>query len=120
MAVLESCQSRWKFRNSNWRSFYTDAGLTADITGNVARLRCPIKRDTRWSWWAVPRESDCIHVALRAENLAGISAQWCRPDGKIVGGPADSRQPAWGRGSTRHVDPLSQVPLMRARGSRPL
>ncbi|HWM70691.1 MAG TPA: hypothetical protein VNO35_29245, partial [Steroidobacteraceae bacterium] len=91
--------------------FYTDAGLTADITGNVARLRCP--NQTRHSVELVGGASRkrLHHLALRAENLAGISARVVQAGGKIVAAPPGFEAAgSWVEDPHGMLIHLSQVP----------
>lgn len=72
--------------------FYTDAGLTASVAGNVARLRCPgQERDSivLLGGFAAKR---LHHVELRAEGLDDIAARVTRFGGEIAAAPEMFRE----------------------------
>ena len=67
--------------------FYTDAGLVADLQGDVARLRCPGQdRDSILLLGGFPRKR-LHHISLRADGLDEIAARTCEHGGKVVAAP---------------------------------
>ena len=68
--------------------FYTDAGLVADVEGNVARLRCDGQdRDSIVLLGGYPRKR-LHHISLRAEDLNNIALAVPNAGGKLVRAPA--------------------------------
>ena len=68
--------------------FYTDAGLIADVQGDVARLRCPDQeRPSIVLIGGAPRKR-LHHIALRAENLDSIAAAVEPHGGRVVMAPS--------------------------------
>ena len=67
--------------------FYTDAGLVADVEGDVARLRCEGQdRDSIVLLGGRPRKR-LHHISLRADDLDGIAAGVGDHGGRVVGAP---------------------------------
>ena len=68
-------------------AFYTDAGLAAQVDGEVARLRCAgQERDSIVLLGGFPRKR-LHHIALRADDLDGIAAAVPGQGGKVVEAP---------------------------------
>ena len=68
--------------------FYTDAGLVANVCGDVATLRCPDQdRPSIMLVGGAPRKR-LHHISLRAENLDGIAARVDGHGGRVVAAPA--------------------------------
>jgi catechol 2,3-dioxygenase len=68
--------------------FYTDAGLTATVERNVARLRCDGQdRDTIVLLGGADRKR-VHHVSLRADDLAGIAGKVSEQGGEVIAAPA--------------------------------
>ena len=67
--------------------FYTDAGLVADVEGEVARIRCEGQdRDSIVLLGGYPRKR-LHHISLRAESLDAIAAAVPACGGKLVSAP---------------------------------
>ena len=67
--------------------FYTDAGLVADVEGDVARLRCEGQdRDSILLLGGFPRKR-LHHISLRAEDLDGIADRVPAHGGKVERAP---------------------------------
>lgn len=67
--------------------FYTDAGLVADVAGDVARLRCDGQdRDSIVLLGGRPKKR-LHHISLRAEDLDAIAAAVPGAGGRIVAAP---------------------------------
>lgn len=67
--------------------FYTDAGLEAEVAGDVARLRCRgQKRDSIMLLGGHARKR-LHHITLRADGLDGIAAEVPRHGGQVVEAP---------------------------------
>ena len=67
--------------------FYTDAGLVADVAGDVARLRCEGQdRDSIVLLGGFPRKR-LHHISLRADDLDGIAAAAPAHGGRVVAAP---------------------------------
>ena len=67
--------------------FYTDAGLVADIEGDVARLRCPGQdRESIVLLGGLGRKQ-LHHISLRADGLDGIAAKVAEHGGEVVSAP---------------------------------
>ena len=67
--------------------FYTDAGLVAEMTGDVARLRCVEQdRDSIMLLGGKSRKR-LHHISLRANDLDDIAAKVAQSGGKVVGAP---------------------------------
>ena len=67
--------------------FYTDAGLVADVEGNVARLRCEGQdRDSVVLLGGHPKKR-LHHISLRADDLDRIAANVPEQGGKVVAAP---------------------------------
>ena len=68
--------------------FYTDAGLVADVQGEVARLRCEGQdRNSIMLLGGHPKKR-LHHISLRAEDLDGIAAAVPAHGGRVVTAPA--------------------------------
>ncbi len=68
-------------------TFYTDAGLVADVEGEVARLRCEGQdRDSIVLLGGFPKKR-LHHISLRADDLDGIAAGVPARGGKVVPAP---------------------------------
>lgn len=68
--------------------FYTDAGMTADIEGNTARLSCEGRSgESIVLLGGYPRKR-LHHVALCANDLDGISGRVAASEGKMVAAPS--------------------------------
>jgi catechol 2,3-dioxygenase-like lactoylglutathione lyase family enzyme len=68
-------------------AFYTDAGLIAEVNGEIARLRCPgLDRDSIVLLGGFPRKR-LHHIALRAAELDGIATLAARHGGQVVAAP---------------------------------
>jgi catechol 2,3-dioxygenase-like lactoylglutathione lyase family enzyme len=68
--------------------FYTDAGLVADVRGDVASLRCPDQdRPSVMLIAGAPRKR-LHHISLRAEDLDDIAAAVEEHGGRVVPAPA--------------------------------
>ena len=69
-------------------AFYTDAGLSAQVDGGIARLRCAGQdRDSLVLLGGFAKKR-LHHVALRADDLDGIAARVPGEGGRVVGAPA--------------------------------
>ncbi len=67
--------------------FYTDAGLAADVEGNIARLRCAGQdRDSIVLLGGYPRKR-LHHISLRADDLDGIAERVPAAGGQVVTAP---------------------------------
>ena len=67
--------------------FYTDAGLIADVSGDIARLRCEGQdRDSIVLLGGHDRKR-LHHISLRADDLDGIAGKVPGKGGKVVGAP---------------------------------
>ena len=67
--------------------FYTDAGLVAEIEGNIARMRCPGQdRDSVVLLGGFARKR-LHHISLRADDLDGIAAKVAEHGGAVVPAP---------------------------------
>lgn len=70
-------------------AFYTDAGLLADVQGDVARLRCPGQgRDSIVLLGGFARKR-LHHISLRADALDGMATRTRIHGGKVVPAPED-------------------------------
>ena len=68
-------------------TFYTDAGLVADVEGNIARLRCAGQdRDSIVLLGGFSRKR-LHHISLRAGDLDGIASRVPEHGGKVVTAP---------------------------------
>ena len=52
-------------------TFYTDAGLVADVEGNIARLRCPGQDRDSIVLLGGHERKRLHHISLRADDLDG-------------------------------------------------
>ena len=69
-------------------AFYTDAGLLADVEGEVARLRCEgQERDSIVLLGGFPRKR-LHHISLRADDLDGMARDVKANGGEVVPAPA--------------------------------
>ena len=69
-------------------AFYTDAGLVADVEGDVARLRCEGQdRDSIVLIGGRPRKQ-LHHISLRADGLDTIATGVPAQGGRVVAAPA--------------------------------
>ncbi len=69
-------------------AFYTDAGLVADIEGQVARLRCEGQdRESVILLGGYPKKR-LHHISLRADDLDGIAGRVAAQGGEVVSAPA--------------------------------
>ena len=67
--------------------FYTDAGLVAEVDGNVARLRCEgQERDSIMLLGGYPRKR-LHHISLRTDGLDAIADAVPQHGGRVVGAP---------------------------------
>ena len=67
--------------------FYTDAGLTADVQGDVARFRCEGQdRDSIVLLGGFPRKR-LHHISLRADDLDGVSKTVGAHGGEVASAP---------------------------------
>ena len=67
--------------------FYTDAGLTADVQGDVARFRCPGQdRDSIVLLGGFARKR-LHHISLRAEDLDGMAKAVVEHGGELGSAP---------------------------------
>ena len=67
--------------------FYIDAGLTADVQGNVARFRCPGQdRDSIVLLGGFARKR-LHHISLRAEDLDGMAKAVVEHGGELGSAP---------------------------------
>lgn len=67
--------------------FYTDAGLIAEVDGNIARLRCDGQdRPSIMLLGGFPRKR-LHHLSLRADDLDGIAATIAGHGGKVATAP---------------------------------
>ncbi|MDF7776454.1 VOC family protein [Sphingomonas sp. AOB5] len=67
--------------------FYTDAGMTAEIDGSTAQLRCADQNRPSITLLGGHDRKRLHHVALRAEDLAGIAENVPGAGGKVVTAP---------------------------------
>ena len=68
--------------------FYTDAGLVADVDGEIARFRCAGQaRDSLVLLGAYPRKR-LHHISLRGNDLDNIAERVPKHGGKVVAAPA--------------------------------
>lgn len=67
--------------------FYTDAGLLADVHGNVANLRCPDQDRPSIILVAGAPRKRLHHLSLRADDLDGIAAGVEEHGGRVVSAP---------------------------------
>jgi len=68
--------------------FYTDAGMVAEVDGDVARLRCEGQdRASIVLVGGAPRKR-LNHISLRADDLEGIAARTAAAGGAVVAAPA--------------------------------
>jgi catechol 2,3-dioxygenase-like lactoylglutathione lyase family enzyme/predicted enzyme related to lactoylglutathione lyase len=68
-------------------TFYTDAGLVADVQGDIARLRCAGQdRDSIVLLGGFPRKR-LHHISLRADNLESMAGTVADAGGKVVAAP---------------------------------
>ncbi|WP_174296770.1 VOC family protein [Sphingomonas bacterium] len=68
--------------------FYTDAGLVADVQGDIARLRCEGQdRDSIILIGGAPRKR-LHHISLRADDLDGMATTVSGAGGKVVAAPS--------------------------------
>ena len=77
-------------------TFYTDAGLVAQVTGKTARLRCPGQdRDAIVLLGGHPRKR-LHHIALRATELEAVAIRTTAHGGRVVDAPdAFERDGLW-------------------------
>ena len=68
--------------------FYTDAGLVAEVRGDVASLRCPDQDRPSIVLVAGAPRKRLHHVSLRAEDLDGIAAAVEKHGGGVAPAPA--------------------------------
>ena len=67
--------------------FYEDAGLLSEVSGNVARFRCPDqRRDSLLLVGGAPQKR-LHHISLRAEDLTDIASKVARQGGRVCGPP---------------------------------
>ena len=70
-------------------AFYTDAGLIADVEGDVARLRCEgQERDSIILLGGRPKKR-LHHISLRADDLDGTAQRVGGHGGAVVAAPAE-------------------------------
>ncbi len=70
-------------------AFYTDAGLVADVEGDVARLRCEgQERDSIILLGGRPKKR-LHHISLRADDLDGMAERVGAHGGAVVAAPAE-------------------------------
>lgn len=67
--------------------FYTDAGLIADVSGGVARLRCEGRENNAIILLGGHRRKRLHHITLRADDLEGIGAHVPAAGGRVVPAP---------------------------------
>ncbi|MGE4431143.1 MAG: VOC family protein [Sphingobium sp.] len=67
--------------------FYTDAGLIAEVEGNVARLRCDGQHQAAITLLGGHAKKRLHHIALRADDLDGIAARVAGQGGEILPAP---------------------------------
>ena len=68
--------------------FYTDAGLSADVEGDTARLRCADQdRESIVLLGGYPKKR-LHHISLRADDLDGIALKVAEHGGQVVAAPA--------------------------------
>lgn len=69
-------------------TFYTDAGMAADVQGETARLRClGQERDSIVLLGGYPRKR-LHHISLRADDIDGVAAKVPHVGGAVVSAPA--------------------------------
>jgi catechol 2,3-dioxygenase-like lactoylglutathione lyase family enzyme len=71
--------------------FYTDAGLLADVDGDVAHIRCAGQDRDSIELRGDAARKRLHHISLRAEDLDDIAAKVPRWGGKILGTPPGFR-----------------------------
>ena len=69
-------------------AFYTDAGLVADVEGQVARLRCEGQDRDSIILLGGHAKKRLHHISLRADDLDGMAAQAKAHGGEVVSAPA--------------------------------
>jgi catechol 2,3-dioxygenase-like lactoylglutathione lyase family enzyme len=67
--------------------FYTDAGLVADVRGQVATLRCPDQERPSIVLIGRHARKRLHHISLRAEDLDGIGGAVAAQGGRVVPAP---------------------------------
>jgi catechol 2,3-dioxygenase-like lactoylglutathione lyase family enzyme len=67
--------------------FYTDAGLVADIEGNIAYLRCEGQDRASIVLIGGKARKRLHHISLRADDLDGIAAGVPAHEGRLVAAP---------------------------------
>lgn len=67
--------------------FYTDAGLVADVQGNVARLRCDGQDRDSIVLLGGHAKKRLHHISLRADDLDGMAMTVADGGGKVVSAP---------------------------------
>ena len=67
--------------------FYTDAGLEATVTGDIARLRCKGQDRDSIVLLGGHAQKRLHHISLRAEDLDGIAAAVASDGGRVVSAP---------------------------------
>ncbi len=68
-------------------TFYTDAGLVADVEGDIARLRCPGQdRDSIVLLGGYPKKR-LHHISLRADQLDRMAGDVAAHGGTVVAAP---------------------------------
>ena len=67
--------------------FYTDAGLVADVRGDIAGLRCDGQDRNSIVLLGGHAKKRLHHISLRAEDLDAIAAAVPGDGGKVVGAP---------------------------------
>ncbi len=70
-------------------AFYTDAGLVADVAGNVARFRCPGQDRETIVLLGGAAAKRLHHIALRVDSLAGMAGDVVRAGGQVVAAPVE-------------------------------
>ena len=69
-------------------SFYTDAGLVAEVEGNVARFRCEGQDRASIILLGGAERKRLHHIALRADDLGGMAERVPQQGGRVVEAPA--------------------------------
>jgi catechol 2,3-dioxygenase len=67
--------------------FYTDAGLVADVAGDVARLRCPRQHRASIVLLGGFARKRLHHISLRADQLDDMAARAGELGGKAIAAP---------------------------------
>ena len=68
--------------------FYSDAGLVADVEGNVARLRCPGQDRASIILLGDAARKRLHHITLRADGFDEITPKVAEHGGEIIDAPA--------------------------------